>query len=284
MNWKSFLVRILLVAVAFPLFAVLIFALPHLYHLAFNVLVVAATVAGAFEMASLFRTRGIPTSTLLAPILSAAFPIGAYLEVCGLFSPAWMGMWLPLAVGTVLVRAVFFHGDRKLSTVLAFTSSSVFTFFYPGFFLAWIVRLSGLGEPSMAILYFLCLVFGNDMLAYFAGSLWGSSTRLNLSISPHKSVLGFAAGIAGSLIIVGIFQVAVPAYPRFGPWLKIVLGVCTGITVIVGDLLESGLKRSASVKDSGGIIPGRGGILDSVDSMIFTAPLYYYYVLLLAPR
>ncbi len=280
MNWRSFLVRLLLVVVAFPVFAVLIFLLPHLHHLAFNALVVAATVAGAFEMASLFRARGIPTSTMLAPILAAAFPIGAYLEVCGLFSPAWMGMWLPAAVGIILVRAVFFHGERKLSTVLAFTSSSVFTFFYPGFFLAWIVRFSGLAEPSLAILYFLCLVFGNDMLAYFAGSLWGSTTRLNLTISPQKSILGFVAGIVGSLLIVGIFQLAVPAFPRFGVGLKIVLGFLAGVTVIVGDLLESGLKRSASVKDSGGIIPGRGGILDSVDSMIFTAPLYYYVLLL----
>lgn len=280
MNWKSFLVRVLLVVVAFPVFGALIFLLPHLHHLAFNLVVVAATVAGAFEMASLFRSRGIPTSTMLAPILSAAFPIGAYLEVFGLFSPAWMGMWLPIAVGIILVRAVFFHGERKLSTVLAFTSSSVFTFFYPGFFLAWIVRFSGLAEPSLAILYFLCLVFGNDMLAYFAGSLWGSSTRLNLTISPQKSVLGFVAGIVGSLVIVGVFQLVVPAFPRFGLWLKIVLGFCAGVTVIVGDLLESGLKRSASVKDSGGIIPGRGGILDSVDSMIFTAPLYYYVLLL----
>jgi len=280
MNWKSFLIRIGLVAVAFPVLAALIFLLPHLHHLAFNLVVVAATVAGAFEMASLFRARGIPTSTILAPLLAAAFPVGAYLEVHGLFTAAWMGMWLPAAVGIVLVRAVFFHGERRLSTVLSFTSSSVFTFFYPGFFLAWIVRLSGLSEPSLAILYFLCLVFGNDMLAYFAGSLWGSSTRLNLTVSPKKSVLGFAAGVAGSLIIVGIFQLSVPGFPRFDLWIKIVLGFCAGATVIVGDLLESGLKRSASVKDSGGIIPGRGGILDSVDSMIFTAPLYYYVLLL----
>jgi len=280
MNWKSFLVRIVLVLVAFPLLAILIFVLPHLYHLAFNVVVVAATVAGAFEMASLFRARRIPTSTVLAPVLAAAFPIGAYLEVWGVFSPAWMGMWMPIAVGILLVRAVFFHGRRRLSAVLAFTSSSVFTFFYPGFFLAWIVRFSGLDEPSLAIVFFLCLVFGNDMLAYFAGSLWGSSTRLNLSVSPKKSMLGFAAGILGSLIIVGIFQLAAPSFPRFGFPLKIVLGLCAGATVIIGDLLESGLKRSASVKDSGGIIPGRGGILDSVDSMIFTAPLYYYFVLL----
>lgn len=280
MNWKSFGVRVGLVVVAFPVFALLIFGIPHLHHLAFNVAVVAATIAGAYEMAALFRARGISTSRHLAPLLSAAFPIGAYLEVSGMFSPGWMGIWVPAAMGILLVRAVFFHGDRKLTSVLAFTSSSIFTFFYPGFFLAWIVRFSALREPSLSILYFLCLVFGNDMLAYFAGSLWGSSSRLNLAISPNKSLLGFVAGLVGSLIIVGLFQAAVPAFPGFAvPW-KVLLGLGTGLTVIVGDLLESGLKRSAAVKDSSGIIPGRGGILDSVDSMIFTAPLYYYALLL----
>lgn len=280
MNWKGFLIRILLVVVAFPVLGVLIFVLPQLHHLGFNIIVVFATITGAFEMAALFRARKIPTSSVLAPILAAAFPIGAYLEVSGYFSPAWMGIWMPVAVGILLVRAVFFHGGRKLTTVLAFVSSSVFTFFYPGFFLGWIVRLSGLSDPSLSILFFLCLVFGNDMAAYFAGSLWGASTRLNLAISPKKSILGFAAGLTGSLIVVGVFTLVVADFPRFGIPARLALGLCTGATVILGDLLESGMKRSAGVKDSGGVIPGRGGMLDSVDSMIFTAPLYYFFVLL----
>ncbi len=54
------------------------------------------------------------------------------------------------------------------------------------------------------------------------------------------------------------------------------MGVVVGLTVMLGDLLESGLKRSAGVKDSGIVIPGRGGILDSVDSMVLSAPLFYY--------
>jgi phosphatidate cytidylyltransferase len=279
-NWKGFLIRIVLVGVAFPVFAVLILALPQLHHLGFNVIVVLATVTGAFEMSALFRARKIPTSSVLAPVLAAAFPIGAWLEVGGYVPAAWMGIWMPAAVGILLMRAVFFRGGRKLSTVLAYASSSVFTFFYPGFFLAWIVRLSGLPEPSLSILFFLCLVFGNDMSAYFAGSLWGASTRLKLAISPKKSIVGFAAGLLGSLIVVGLFAFIVPDFPRFGIPARLALGLCTGATVILGDLLESGMKRSAGVKDSGGVIPGRGGMLDSIDSMIFTAPLLYYVILL----
>jgi phosphatidate cytidylyltransferase len=276
-NWKGFQSRILLIGVAFPVLGVLILALPHLHHLGFNLVVIYASVMGALEMCALFRSRNIPTSRYLAPILAATLPIGAYLEVAGVISPEWMRAWLPAALGIILVRAVLFQEKRKLATILAYASSSYFTFLYPALFLTWIVRISSLPEPSLSILLFICLVFGNDMSAYFAGSLWGSSTRLNLPASPQKSVVGFAAGFVGSLIITGLFLLIVPGFPRFGIPLDVVLALSTGVTVILGDLLESGLKRSASVKDSGIVIPGRGGMLDSVDSMLFTAPLFYYF-------
>ncbi|MGA2640402.1 MAG: phosphatidate cytidylyltransferase, partial [Spirochaetia bacterium] len=80
--------------------------------------------------------------------------------------------------------------------------------------------------------------------------------------------------------VVGLFALIVPSFPRFGIPARLALGLCSAMTVILGDLLESGMKRSAGVKDSGGVIPGRGGMLDSVDSMIFTAPLFYYFILL----
>jgi phosphatidate cytidylyltransferase len=136
--------------------------------------------------------------------------------------------------------------------------------------------MSSLPDSSLAILLFLCLVFGNDMAAYFAGSLWGASTRLNLPISPQKSVVGFAAGLLGSFIIIGFFLLAAPDFMRFGVLGNVLLGLLVGIAVIFGDLIESGLKRSARVKDSGIAIPGRGGMLDSIDSLLFSAPLYYY--------
>jgi phosphatidate cytidylyltransferase len=63
---------------------------------------------------------------------------------------------------------------------------------------------------------------------------------------------------------------------RFGVLGNVLLGLLVGIAVIFGDLIESGLKRSARVKDSGIAIPGRGGMLDSIDSLLFSAPLYYY--------
>jgi phosphatidate cytidylyltransferase len=267
----------MLVGIAFPLLGVIILLLPHVHHLAVNLVVVGVSLLGGLEMAALFRARRIPTSSVLAPIFGASVPAGVFLEVAGVLPVGWLGIWMPAALGIILFRAVLLRKDRNLTEVLAYTSSSFFTFLYPGFFLSWIVRLSSLPESSLSILCFLCLVFGNDMAAYFAGSLWGASTRLNLPVSPQKSAVGFAGGLFGSLVVVGLFLLLTPGYPRFGLPLDIVLGLSTGVTVILGDLLESGLKRSAGVKDSGIVIPARGGILDSVDSMILTAPLFYYF-------
>jgi phosphatidate cytidylyltransferase len=279
MNGKGFLMRVLLVAVAFPVIGVLIF-FSALHHLAINVVVALVSVVGALEMASLFKAARLPTSELLAPLLAATLPTGAYLEVMGVLPAGWMGIWIPAAFGIILVRAVLFSDEKQLKSVLPFASTSLFTFLYPGFFLTWIVRMTSLPDPSLCLLFFFCLVFSNDMSAYLVGSLWGRRSRLNLPVSPNKSVAGFVAGLLGSLLVVALFTIFSPGFPPFGLPSKIALGICTGVTVILGDLLESGLKRSAGVKDSGIVIPGRGGLLDSIDSMLFAAPLFYYFLAL----
>jgi phosphatidate cytidylyltransferase len=282
-NWRGFAARIGLVVVAFPVLGILILLLPQVHHLGFNIVVLLATVAGAYETVGLFKARGVPTSRHLAPILAATLPAGAWLEVAGLLPSGWMGTWVPAAFCVLLVRSVLFTSKKGLPSVLGHVTSSFFTFLYPGYFLAYITRISGLDQPSLSILFFLLLVFGNDMSAYFAGSLWGAPTRLNLPVSPQKSAVGFAAGLAGSLIMLGFFLLLAPGFPPFPVGASVGLALATGVMVILGDLLESGLKRSARVKDSGVIIPGRGGLLDSVDSMLFSAPLFYFAFRLLSP-
>lgn len=283
MNWKGFATRLLLIAVAFPVLGALIFIVPQLHHLAFNLAVAAACIVGALEARALFEGRGISTARYLAPALAGTLPLSVWLEVAGLIPARWALAWLTASVGIILVRSVFQKDSRRIAEFLSFVSSSIFVLLYPAFFLSWVVRISALPQPSLSILLFLGLVFGNDMAAYFAGSLWGSSTRLNLAISPQKSVVGFAAGLVGTGIIYTVFRVAVPSLLPSGIMGGIAFSVLTGAAVILGDLAESGLKRSASVKDSGMVIPGRGGVLDSVDSMILSAPLFYGLMRLFGP-
>jgi phosphatidate cytidylyltransferase len=279
-NWKHFSIRILLVAVAFPVFGALIFLLPHQRHLAFNATAVAVTTLGAFETAGLFKARRVRTSRWLAPLLAGTLPTAVYLETRAIIPPAAHGLWLAAAFAILLVGAILFQSSRGLPSLLSYAASSAFTLLYPALSVGFIVRMSSLPAPSLTIAFFLCLVFGNDMAAYFAGSMWGRSTCLHLPVSPQKSALGFAAGIAGSFIVVFAFRLIVPGFLGLSVAASIVLALVVGIAVILGDLLESGLKRSAGVKDSGVLIPGRGGILDSIDSMVLAAPLFYGFLLL----
>jgi phosphatidate cytidylyltransferase len=275
-NWKGFLSRVILVAVAFPLLGAFIFLFPWRLHLAFNAVVAVAAVVGAFETEFLFRSRGIPTSRLLAPLFAGTLPAVSYLEVSGVLPAGSLLPWMAAVFGILLVRAIVFQRSQTLPSLLAFVSSSVFILLYPGFFLTYVVRFSTLPSPSLSILFFLCVVFLNDMSAYFVGSLMGGSSRLDLPVSPQKSAAGFAAGLLGSLLAVLVFHFLVPGFLPFGLPGSLLAGLGIGALVIIGDLVESGMKRSAGVKDSGVIIPGRGGLLDSVDSMLLSAPFFYY--------
>ena len=167
-----------------------------------------------------------------------------------------MGIWLPAALGMILVRAVLFQDRKNLTTVLPFASSSFFTFLYPGFFLAWIVRISSLPDPSLSH-----PVLPVPRVRQRHGRLLRRQPLGRLhAAQPSRQPAEERRGVHRGIRRVPDHGRALPA-PRAGlPALRgaadIVIGLATGATVILGDLLESGLKRSARVKDSGHRHPG----------------------------
>ncbi|MCX7031802.1 MAG: phosphatidate cytidylyltransferase [Spirochaetes bacterium] len=281
MNWKGFKVRVAMISVALPLLGVLVFLLPWRTHLAFNLLVTAVCVVGSLEVVGLLGARRIPVSRFLAPVLAGTLPVAAYLQTAGIVPGVELQLLMTVAAaGIILVRSIIFQRKATLRGLLAYAGASLLALLYPAFFLSFITRMTGFAEPSLTVAFFLCVLFGDDMNAYFVGSLWGRSTRLNLPVSPNKSAIGFAGGIAGALIVALLFHWLAAGFPHRGLWPDIAIDAAIGIVGIVGDLVESGLKRSAGVKDSGVIIPGRGGLLDSVDSLALAAPLFWFLLVL----
>jgi phosphatidate cytidylyltransferase len=120
--------------------------------------------------------------------------------------------------------------------------------------------------------------FGTDIFAYFVGNLVGRH-KLCPKISPKKTVEGSVGGIVGSALLCGVFGYF--ALPDIFVHC-IVIGVLGGVVSQVGDLVASVVKRRRGVKDYGRLIPGHGGILDRIDSVLFTAPLVFYYMYILA--
>ncbi len=132
-----------------------------------------------------------------------------------------------------------------------------------------------LGPGAWWVLAAFLMVWLCDTAAYFVGSLWGRH-RLSRSISPKKSWEGAVAGFLASI------GVAVGLVPLLGLGLSYAwaaaLGSIVGVVGQAGDLAESLLKRQAGVKDSGRLIPGHGGMLDRVDSLLFVVPVVYYFL------
>ena len=136
-------------------------------------------------------------------------------------------------------------------------------------------RLLPLGE--WLIFFLLLVTWASDTGAYYVGTLYGRH-RLAPTISPKKTVEGLVGGLIGAIIVGYV------ARWWFLPELSgldcLVLAILLTITGLWGDLTESAMKRSVGMKDSGGILPGHGGMLDRLDSLLFAAPAFYYYVTL----
>jgi len=146
---------------------------------------------------------------------------------------------------------------------------------YVGWLSAHFVMLRGLPEGMAWMLLALAATWSCDSFAYLIGRVWGKRSFF-ASVSPHKTWEGALAGWAGATLVVLAGGLALGlSVPQ-----ALALGIAASLAAICGDLVESMIKRQMGVKDSGGLVPGHGGILDRVDSLLFAVVIVYYYVTL----
>lgn len=183
--------------------------------------------------------------------------------------------WLSTGFIAFAIRFLFSVRDIKQSaTEVALLCTG---FAYVPLLLSHLVLLRNLPNGVSWIFLMLLIVMSGDTSAYYVGSSLGKR-KLYPIVSPNKSVEGAIGGLCGSVVGTVIAKVS------FFPELTVVDCLATALVMgslgQVGDLFESLLKRSFGVKDSGTIIPGHGGILDRLDSVLFAAPAMYYYAYL----
>lgn len=140
--------------------------------------------------------------------------------------------------------------------------------------LSHLALLRGLPQGTHWIFLMLLIVMSGDTGAFYVGSAMGKR-KLYPAVSPNKSVEGMLGGLAGSL--AGAFFARAVFFPGLTPVDCVATALLVGLAGQLGDLFESLLKRSFGVKDSGNIIPGHGGMLDRLDSILFAAPTLYIY-------
>jgi len=153
-------------------------------------------------------------------------------------------------------------------------------FLYVPFLLGHLLLLRGLPHGISWIFLILVIVMLGDTCAFYVGCNFGRR-KLYPAVSPNKSVEGAVGGLAGS--IAGAFVARAAFFPTLAVIDCLATALLLGVLGQLGDLFESLLKRSFGVKDSGVIVPGHGGILDRLDSILFAAPAAFYYAVYLFP-
>ncbi len=182
---------------------------------------------------------------------------------------------LSFVVIALLFLILMQFSRRKNSGAVVDISTTIFGIIYVSWFLSFLIKIRYL-EGGLGLLTTVLLVTKlGDIGAYVVGSNLGK-TPLMPRVSPNKSVEGAIGGLFFSVIGALISR-------RFLdlPYLHLILiGIIFGIIGQLGDLSESMIKRDCQVKDSGHLLPGMGGILDEIDSLLFTAPVFYFYLTL----
>jgi phosphatidate cytidylyltransferase len=276
---KKLLARLAIFFIGIPAVIAIIVFLPQYNHLAFNVVIIAISAIGAIEFALMLKQKGFPVYLSEAAILGALSPASMTLAVSFQISSQITPGFFILGAAWLLVSGSVLQKNGDFSQVLHRLAAGFSVILYPGHFLSWLIRMNLFRHSNFVLLIFILTVMANDSFAWFAGLLFGKNNRGLLKVSPNKSIAGFIAGLLASVTVC--IYAAGRLSEVFDPdqihWLPsaVFLGLFSGLAVILGDLAESAIKRSCGVKDSGNLIPGRGGILDSIDSIAFTAPVFF---------
>ncbi|MBN1337460.1 MAG: phosphatidate cytidylyltransferase [Deltaproteobacteria bacterium] len=192
-----------------------------------------------------------------------------------------LGSGLLLTLGVAAAFVVVMATRRDLAGALDRMGRIVLGLVYPGLFLAWVPLLRRLEPDTLGrdvVLLLLACIWLCDTGAYFVGRSLGRH-RLAPRLSPKKTWEGAVGGLAASVATAVAFS-RILALPWNDAWAVGIGGALCG-AAIVGDLAESLLKRAVGVKDSGVFLPGHGGVLDRLDSVLFGAPILYLVLVVL---
>ena len=265
--------RLLVFFIGVPL-VIAVVSLPFCKHILLNILTIISAGIAANEFYNMASTKYKLFPRFVIILLTAALPILTYIFVLFDFDFSYLMWFLVLEIfafmgAESLIAKTFEESVTKISL-------TTLILFYCGYMLSFIIRMSAIPENTSIYLYlYFILVFMTDSGAWFFGVLFGKSTRGFFKASPNKSLVGFFGGILTAIASGIVFKFIFPEIFFGSIWKIILISFITALGAIVGDLIESVFKRSLDVKDSGNIIPGRGGLLDCLDSLILGAPIFY---------
>jgi phosphatidate cytidylyltransferase len=267
---KRFLTALILI----PLVLVLVFLGPGWQWL-FTLAVAAVAALAGWEYLGLAERGGAKPPRVAVLVAILALFAGNF-EYPDQTAPIFGGLSLGL-----LVYCTF---RSSLEQVMADAAVSIFCLLYVGLTLIALPALHEESNGPSLLVFLMCVVWAGDIAALYIGSAWGRH-KMAPTLSPNKTWEGALGALAASLLVTGgllglatlleTWNSAKLSYPEDG-WYWLGLAVVVNVSAQVGDLVESALKRSAGVKDSGNLLPGHGGVLDRIDALLLAAPVLWY--------
>ncbi len=235
---------------------------------AFALVVTLLIFGGLYEFFRMAEKKGFYLYKYMGMLVGISIPISIYFKFE--LTKNWELFLIFIALISLIL--LLFRRQENSGVVIGI-STTLFGIFYVAWFFSFLIKIrlmpNGLGLVAVLLL----ITKSGDIGAYLVGSKWGK-TALISSISPKKSVEGAVGGLAFSILA----SLAGGIFLPFSRLHLLIIGLFLGILAQLGDLSESLIKRDCQVKDSGGIFPGMGGVLDLIDSIIFTAPAFYFYL------
>ncbi|MBA2272249.1 MAG: phosphatidate cytidylyltransferase [Chthoniobacterales bacterium] len=257
------------------------------YELAFFGLIAAFGLLTLWEFYGMLDHKGLPNFKITAMICGAIMLCGSFYYFSKVGVAQSYDFEMAVLLGfllTVFARQMFegLREDAPLRT-MAYTLFGLLYVLWLYNFITKIVYVvprspSGAVTGQFYVLYLIAITKFSDMGAYLTGSVIGRH-KLVPHISPQKTWEGLGGALAFSLLASLGLLALMPLQLAVLNWTHAtVLGLLLGFAAVVGDLAESIVKRSTGVKDSGNFLPGIGGALDLIDSLLFTAPLLFFYL------
>ena len=259
-----------------PLFIATVLLVPHFHYIVFQIEIIVFAVLAIMEVRQILaqRIQVYPTAHLVA---AGVLPPIAVAASCVFGMPP--NLILLAGAAAIILVFVFefaYSFSGRFEASIERLASGFFVILYPGYLLVFLSLLTRWQHAGAIICTFFLMVFGCDSFAWLFGILLGKGNRGVMPASPNKSVAGFIGGYGGSVAGCLIGRLIWPEAFLGAMWKLILVALCIATTAIIGDIAESILKRSVGLKDSGAVMPGRGGILDTIDSILLSAPVYYF--------
>jgi len=246
----------------------------------FTILIVVFGILAALEFYRMVTVSRASPLTYFGLIWTALFILSRNSELLSLLEPHFnLDLFTPLLLSSAVVLSLMGLLARRQKEG-AFTSWAwtIAGILYVGWLLSHLVALRGLDDGRNWVFFVLFVTWISDTTAFFIGRRFGQH-KLAPSISPGKTWEGAIGGVCGAILMSILFFTPNPFQLPLSYWQAILLAVMVSVLGQVGDLVESLLKRNTGVKDSGGLMPGHGGILDRIDSVVFAGVVVYYYVI-----